>query len=286
MVEFSGNLRVLAGEVLAWHLAAGVDSVIDDVPHDRFQEAAAELTARGDLAARRPVEGAPVGRLPSGERSISSVRPMVPPNPTDDWVREAQARTAAAQTLAALRTELERFEGCALSRTAKSLILATSTAETGLMIIGDAPEADDDRNGEAYLGRPGALLDAMLKAIGLQRADMVLTTAIPWRPPGNRAATVQELEVCTPFLKRQIELVRPRLILALGALPVQMLTGRTETILKLRGEWFDVVLDGQNVRMLASLSPAYLLRQPMQKRFAWRDLKAFRQAVSGSDQKF
>jgi DNA polymerase len=109
---------------------------------------------------------------------------------------------------------------------------------------------------------------------------MALTTAIPWRPPGNRAATAQELDVCAPFLTRQIELLKPKLVLAMGALPLQLLAGRSENILKLRGQWFELAIGDVNVKMMASLSPAYLLRQPLQKRFAWRDLKAFRQALN------
>ena len=282
MAEFSDHQRIVAGELVAWHLSVGVDAILDDVPHDRFQEAARD-SASPTEAPRRVIDRSQSGSVPASSRPIGVASPVVTPNPADDWVREARARASAAQSLDELRSMLVSFEGCALSRTAKSLILANSVAEGGIMVIGDAPEADDDRNGEAFLGRPGAMLDAMLKAIGLERSKMALTTAIPWRPPGNRAATAQELDVCAPFLTRQIELLKPKMVLALGALPVQLLAGRSENILKLRGQWFELALNGLSVKMMASLSPAYLLRQPLQKRFAWRDLKAFRQALSGNE---
>jgi len=281
MVEFSDHQRIVAGELVAWHLSVGVDAILDDVPHDRFEEAARDSASPAERP--RPVmERSQSGSTQASSRPMGVASPAVTPNPADDWVREARARASAAQSLDELRSMLASFEGCALSRTAKSLILAPSVAQGGIMVIGDAPEADDDRNGEAFLGRPGAMLDAMLKAIGLERSEMALTTAIPWRPPGNRAATAQELDVCAPFLTRQIELLKPRIVLALGALPVQLLAGRSENILKLRGQWFELAVNGMSVKMMASLSPAYLLRQPLQKRFAWRDLKAFRQALRGN----
>jgi DNA polymerase len=281
MAEFSDHQRIVAGELVAWHLSVGVDAILDDVPHDRFQEAVRDSASPAERS--RPVmERSQSGSTQASSRPIGVASPAVTPNPADDWVREARGRASAAQSLDELRSMLASFEGCALSRTAKSLILAQSVAQGGIMVIGDAPEADDDRNGEAFLGRPGAMLDAMLKAIGLERSEMALTTAIPWRPPGNRAATAQELDVCAPFLTRQVELLKPRIVLALGALPVQLLAGRSENILKLRGQWFELAVNGMSVKMMASLSPAYLLRQPLQKRFAWRDLKVFRQALRGN----
>ncbi len=279
MASLSDHPRIIAGELLAWHLAAGVDAMLDDAPHNRFLEAARDSSGPSELVRREP------GRVSNGEtggsaRVIGAASPRIQASPADDWVREARARASTATTLDDLRTVLANFDGCALSRTAKSLILADRVTENGILVIGDVPEADDDRNGEAFIGRPGALLDAMMKAIDVARNDLVLTTAIPWRPPGNRAPTVQELEVCTPFLVRQVELVKPRFILALGALPVQLLVGRSDSIGKLRGHWFDVEANGHTTKLMACLSPAYLLRQPMQKKYAWRDLKSFRQALS------
>jgi uracil-DNA glycosylase family 4 len=270
--------RKQAAELLAWHISAGVDAVLDDVPHNRFEEAANDAQGLRDAPKRVALRSEPTG-IPSNPRDRGASVTPVTPGPAKDWVEEARARAAAAQSLDELRAHLVSFEGCPLSRTAKSCILANSASDHGILVIGDAPEADDDRSGEAFSGRPGVLLDAMMKAIGLERDQLILTTAIPWRPPGNRAATVHELEVCAPFLLRQVELVRPRLVLALGALPAQLLAGRTESVLKLRGQWINLDHSGQAVTMMVTLPPAYLLRQPMQKRFAWRDLKMFRKAL-------
>ncbi len=272
--------RKMAAELLAWHLSAGVDAALDDVPHNRFLEAANDAGAAKETTKRAVSQPAQGGSSSRPRDTVSSIA-LVTPSPADDWIKEARARAAAAHSLDELRATLATFEGCPLSRTAKSCILANIASEKNILVIGDAPEADDDRSGEAFSGRPGVLLDAMMKAIGLQRDTLVLTTAIPWRPPGNRAATMQELDVCAPFLHRQIELVKPSFILALGALPAQLLAGRTESMLKLRGQWIDVESGGQSVKMMITLPPAYLLRQPLQKRFAWRDLKAFRAVVGG-----
>lgn len=274
--------RILAGELLAWHVSAGVDAALDDQPHNWFEESLTDVSPVR-LSARAPVDVSRPEMEKGSQRATGRSAPLVAAQPTDDWVREARSRAAAANHLDDLRAALASFEGCALSRTAKSLILAPRAVEGGILVMGDAPEADDDRSGEAFSGRAGVLLDAMLGAIGLKRDELALTTAIPWRPPGNRAATAQELDVCLPFLIRQIELVKPRIVLSLGALPVQLLAGRSDNILKLRGQWFAIEANGFHTKMMASLSPAYLLRQPLQKRFAWRDLKAFRRALIGNE---
>ena len=151
--------------------------------------------------------------------------------------------------------------------------------DTDVMILGDLPSADDDRTGEAFSGQAGVLLDRMLAAINLKRADFAVTTAIPWRPPGNRAPTTQELAVCLPFFRRQIELVRPRVVLIFGTLPVQMLIGGSASNLKARGHTHRFVLDGVEMDAMVTLSPAHLLKHPAQKKFAWQDLQIFQRMM-------
>jgi DNA polymerase len=146
---------------------------------------------------------------------------------------------------------------------------------SGVLIIGDIPEADDDRSGDAFSGRAGILLDLMLAAIGLSREVVALTTALPWRPPGNRAPTPQELAVLTPFLERQISLIAPRAVVAFGTSVAQMVLGRQDQLLKLRGQWNDLIVDNRSGPLLTTLGPAHLLRHPAQKRYAWLDLKVF-----------
>lgn len=268
-------------ELLAWHLAAGADAVLDDAPHNRFDEALSDNGIARDPV-KRPAVSSPSKAGPMTRTTIAPIA-AIAAGPVKDWVREAELIANSAVSLDSLRENVAGFEGCPLSRTSKSCILATASAQNGILVIGDAPEADDDRSGEAFSGRAGVLFDAMMKAIGLDRNRVAITTAIPWRPPGNRTPTLPELEVCAPFLRRQIELLQPKLVLALGNLPTHLLAGRHESVLKLRGQWIEIAYPNGSVRIMTSLPPSYLLRQPMQKRFAWRDLKLFRAALLEKD---
>jgi uracil-DNA glycosylase len=268
-------------EILAWHLAAGADAVLDDAPHNRFEEALNEAGMARDVIKR--ASGTPLTRSDTPSRASIAPIPAIAAGPVKDWVREAELLAKASHSLDMLRENIAAFEGCPLSRTSKSCITASGPAQSGILVIGDAPEADDDRSGGAFSGRAGMLFDAMMKAIGLSRDSLALTTAIPWRPPGNRAPTLPELDVCAPFLRRQVELLQPRLILALGNLPAHLLAGRHESVLKLRGQWLEITQPDRTIKLMTSLPPSYLLRQPMQKRFAWRDLKLFRAALAGKD---
>ena len=149
------------------------------------------------------------------------------------------------------------------------------------MFLGEAPGADEDRIGKPFMGRSGQLLDKMMAAIGLDRTGAYIGNIVPWRPPGNRNPTPQEVAVCRPFVERQIELVDPDAIVCLGAPATQMLTGTKDGILRTRGRLFPYKLPGREVKLLATLHPAFLLRQPVQKRLAWRDFRALRALLDG-----
>lgn len=143
------------------------------------------------------------------------------------------------------------------------------------MVIGEAPGADEDRQGLPFVGPSGKLLDRMLASIGLSReSNAYITNIVPWRPPGNRNPNAAEIAVCLPFLEKHIALVRPKLILALGGSSAATLLGATQGIGALRGKPWEHSnrFLGQPVPLLATFHPAYLLRQPGQKRLAWRDL--------------
>ena len=134
---------------------------------------------------------------------------------------------------------------------------------------------------DLFMGRSGQLLDKMMAAIGLDRSSAYIANVVPWRPPGNRNPTPQEVATCKPFVERQIELVDPDLIVCLGAPATQTLTGTKDGILKTRGRFFPYALPSRETRLLATLHPAFLLRQPLQKRLAWRDFRALRSALDG-----
>jgi DNA polymerase len=202
-----------------------------------------------------------------------------PPVAPDEASRAARALASGARSLEELRALLEKFDGCALKRTATQLVFADGAPDARVMLVGEAPGGDEDRIGRPFVGRAGQLLDRMLAAIGLDRSTVYIANVVPWRPPGNRAPTLQETAACLPFIRRQIELVGPKVLVCLGGSSAQTLLGLKEGITRARGRWFDYALDGATIPALPMLHPAYLLRQPAQKRAAWRDLRTLAQAL-------
>jgi DNA polymerase len=191
--------------------------------------------------------------------------------------REA-ARTAA--TLDELRGILQEFQGCSLRVTAKQLVFADGNPQSRLMFVGEAPGRDEDIEGLPFVGRSGKLLDLMTAAIGLDRTGFYIANIVPWRPPGNRTPTPQETSICLPFIRRQIELADPDILVCLGGPSVQTLLGTKDGILKSRGRWSKFHTGSREIRAIATLHPAYLLRQPLQKRLAWRDFMAIKKALA------
>jgi uracil-DNA glycosylase family 4 len=177
---------------------------------------------------------------------------------------------------------LEAFDGCPLKATATRLVFADGNPQSRLMLVGEAPGADEDRQGKPFVGRAGRLLDKMLAAIGLDRSHVYIVNIVPWRPPGNRTPTPQETSICLPFIQRQIELAAPRLLVTVGAPSTLTLLGVTEGILKARGRWRDYQIGARTIPAMPILHPAYLLRTPSQKRLAWRDLQAIRKAYDAA----
>ena len=194
---------------------------------------------------------------------------------------EARVAAKRAQTLEELRETLKRFEGCALSATATQLVFADGTPGARVMFVGEAPGAEEDREGLPFVGRSGKLLDRMIAAIGMKRSEVYIANIVPWRPPGNRTPTPQESAICLPFILRQIELADPDILVCLGGPSAQTLLGIKEGITKTRGRWFSFDTGKREIRAMPTFHPAFLLRSPLQKRFAWRDFLAIKKALAG-----
>lgn len=278
-------------ELVAWYAEMGITEALDEVTHDHF--------AQPSLAAQDRVGGAqPGGQAPSGGYA-SRPRPTLPPRAgqapavaarpnaaaataPDDATVSAKVLAAGASTLEELREALARFEGCALKATAKNLVFADGNPEGRVMIVGEAPGADEDRVGLPFVGRSGQLLDRMLAAIGLDRqTDVYIANVLPWRPPGNRTPTPQEVSICLPFIQRQIQLADPDILICVGGPSAQGLLGLSG-ILASRGKWLEYDTGTRRIRAMATLHPAYLLRQPLQKRLAWRDMRALKAALDAA----
>ena len=224
--------------------------------------------------------------LPSANTSCLAVARKAQPSKRVSRSRNSsrlaalRAVSRAAKDLDELRRILAGFEGCELKRHAKQLVFADGNPQARLMFVGEAPGRDEDQEGLPFVGRSGKLLDLMLKAIGLDRTTVYIANVIPWRPPGNRTPTPQETQICLPFIQRQIELVDPEVLVCLGNPSSQAVLGLTDGITKSRGRWMTYNTGQREVRAIATLHPAYLLRQPLQKRLAWRDFLAIRKALS------
>ena len=177
----------------------------------------------------------------------------------------------AAKTLSALQTAMENFNAGALSDRARQCVFARGNPEADLMIIGEAPGREDDIAGQPFVGPTGQLLDKMMAAIGLTQEQYYITHVVNWRPPQNRNPKVEEIELCRPFLTRQIELAAPKLILIVGGVSLTALTGLTG-IMKNRGQWQTLNFGGRDIQALPIYHPALLLKQPSLKKDAWRDL--------------
>ncbi|MGJ4854722.1 uracil-DNA glycosylase family protein [Labrys sp. KB_33_2] len=265
--------------LLQWYADMGVDVAVGDEPVDRFTESAQAVFSPSPV--RSAPEPEPARRAPAAtaQPRMASPAPTMLTTSPDAVELAAREQARSARTLDELRDLLERFDGCALKATASRLVFADGAADAKVMFVGEAPGRDEDIQGKPFVGRSGQLLDRMLTAIGLDRTKAYIANVVPWRPPGNRDPTPQETTICRPFIERQIELVAPKVLVCLGARSAQALLGATDGILKLRGRWLDHELSGQRIRAIATLHPAYLLRQPVQKRLAWRDFRAIRTAL-------
>jgi len=286
--------RATAAELLRWLVDAGISIAVQDDPVDRF---AASAEARSDtLAVAPPAKAgasAPPHRAapdPRERRPLPGVAANAPASlrgalaiPGEEAVQTARQLAANANTLAELRAALAGFDGCNLRLTAKNTVFADGNPDSGVMLIGEAPGRDEDIQGLPFVGRSGQLLDRMLAAIGLDRTNVYITNVLAWRPPGNRTPTPAETAICKPFLVRHIELVRPHFVVLLGGAATKAVLDTSQGILGLRGKWRELEYAGGKADLIATLHPAYLLRQPAQKKLAWQDLLKIRKRLDAMD---
>jgi DNA polymerase len=263
----------LPHDILLFYRDAGCDAALDDTPVNRL--------VTGATVPVRPEPGPPARATSVDARAeVPTARNQQVTLPDASQVANARELAQNSATLDALREALAGFDGCNLKFTAKNLVFADGNPEARVMLIGEAPGRDDDLDGKLFSGQVGQLLDRMLAAIGLDRTTVHIANAVPWRPPGDRTPTDIEAEICRPFIERQIELASPELVIALGPLPSRLIGGVSEGILKARGKWVShETKSGKRIRVLPTLHPAYLLRNPGHKRLVWRDLLSLAKAL-------
>ncbi len=269
------NREDIALGLLRWYRAVGVDEAVADTPQDWSLYNGPEAEP---VPQRRDPSAAPPAAAEPPSPPITRAAPYIPPAPSSMAARDL---ARAAPDLAALEATLATFDGCPLKKTAKNLCFARGNPQARLMLIGEAPGRDEDLEGAPFVGRAGQLLDKMLAAIGLGDDEVYITNVVYWRPPGNRTPTPQEVQACQPFLQRQIELVAPEILVLLGGAAAKQVLGTDQGIMKLRGKWKDYEAGHRVIRTLATLHPAFLLRNPAAKRMAWRDLLTIKAALAG-----
>ena len=259
-------------ESLQWWIRVGVTDTLDDTPHNRFADS---VTGNGECRASRAPE--PMRRSSGAASETGSPAPQDAggAKPPDTSETSARALAQAATDLEMLRAIMAEFDGCTLKRTATQLVFADGVPGSRIMFVGEAPGEGEDRIGRPFVGRAGQLLDRMLSTIGLDRQKVYIANVVPWRPPGNRTPTLQETQICLPFIERQIHLADPEYLVCLGASATRTILGVRKGIMRTRGSWFTYSRPaGRDIRALAMLHPAFLLRQPAHKRFAWADMRA------------
>lgn len=248
---------------LAWLVELGADEAVGEAPVDRFALAQA---------------------APAPRREAPPAAPAAPkPAPPVDPGLESAAIAAACETLEALRAAVTGYEGCALKKGARSTVFADGNPLARLMVIGEAPGREEDQAGLPFVGRSGRLLDLMLAAIGLSRkaADprnsVYISNVLPWRPPGNREPSSDEVAMMAPFLFRHVELKAPQAILLLGSPATRTVLGTKQGVARMRGKW----AEWRGIPVMPTWHPAALLRDPAKKRDAWADLLTLSARLEG-----
>lgn len=247
--------------LLQWYADMGVDEATTNTPANYYAWS----------------EPKPAASPPAPKRAANLFRPdpTAEPASADEAIGAAEQAARACNSFEELAAAVEAFDGCPLKAGATKTVFTDGVAGADLLVIGEAPGRDEDRIGKPFVGRAGQLLDRMLAAIGRSReTNVLISNVIFWRPPGNRTPTPLETAVCRPFVDRLIELTEPKAIALAGGAPMQALLGVTG-IMRARGRWREIeTASGARVPALPMFHPAFLLRQPANKRLAWADLQA------------
>jgi DNA polymerase len=270
----SGPPSALA--LLRWYVEMGADEAIGGDPQDRLAARQAPAPNQPAPSQAAPSHTAPPPPSPSNQPAPSPRQPAPAIVPAaSPAAPELPPDAAAAADLPALAAAVRAFEGCALRRTATNTVFADGVPGAPVMIIGEAPGADEDRMGLPFVGRSGQLLDRMLATVGLSRkTNVYITNILFWRPPGNRTPTSDEIAACLPFVWRHIALARPRMLVLSGGTAAGTMLARKGGITRLRGKWLELSVPGLDTTIptLPTYHPSFLLRSPERKAEAWRDL--------------
>lgn len=272
-------------EALAWHIDEEVDCPLSDTPVNRLKAHPASLTAA-------------LSPEPVPEQTKERVLPApVKTAAFSALVQEASLAARTATTLEQLEAAIRGYDGLEVKRTATNLVFADGHKNAHVMVIGEAPGADEDRQGKPFVGVSGQLLDKMFACISLSRtsdapeSSIYISNILNWRPPGNRTPTEQEIALALPFIERHIALIKPKYIVVAGATAAKSILNMNQPISRLRGRfygWNPVTpgitegIDPFECKVIPTYHPSFLLRTPAQKRQAWHDLLTLEAAIRGT----
>ncbi|MCK6418816.1 MAG: uracil-DNA glycosylase [Alphaproteobacteria bacterium] len=269
---------------LSWYIDHGVNEALADVP--RILSAGAPVLPLISEILETPAPSAPLdlmmGTATKDEPTAVAPAPLAS---TTALVKEASQRAAQAQTLEELKSTLQTFDGLAIKKTATQIVFADGNPKARVMLVGEAPGADEDRLGRPFVGVSGQLLDKIVACIGLSRTgetpedSLYISNILNWRPPGNRTPTDAEMAISRPFIERHIALIQPKVIILCGGISAKTLLGRADSISRLRGSWHSVL----GIPARATYHPSYLLRTPSQKRAVWEDMLEIKQFLHNLD---
>lgn len=265
-------------QLLEWYSEAGVDEAIDDGVTDYFAPAQASPAQTSSAVAAETAPARPA------HAPVAANPPASPLHHTPSAaIAKARALADSAATLEELELAVRGFDGCAIKKTASKTVFCDGNPAARLMIIGEAPGAQEDIQGIPFCGPSGMLLDRMLAAIGLDRKSVYISNTVFWRPPGNRQPSPEETSICLPFVEKHIALVKPSLLMLAGGTATNTLLRKDASISRLRGKLYDysnAYLDTP-LPTAVTFHPSYLLRSPAQKRLAWHDLQMIQAFLEG-----
>lgn len=266
-------------DLLRLQMEWGADEAMDEQPCDRLAASAAGSSPLVSLVEKNTVPPVVAAQLPTrGDQA--------PSHPLRGSARQAEDVAAAAASIDLLRDAVMQFDGCSLRDTASHTLFAEGDPASGVMLIGEVPDADEDRAGHPFAGPSGALLDRMLASIGLSRDRMLIVPLIPWRPPGDRKVNPVEMAACLPFLHRLVVLAQPRHVVLMGVRPIRALLGAESSLARLRGRWLPIAVPGASapIQALPMRHPGHLLSNPLSRREAWHDLLLLRSTLTALSQ--
>lgn len=251
--------------LLEWYVDAGVDEVIDDAPLNRFaaKEPEAIQAEPAVKTALPPVTAAMLASTSTLHHSPAAA------------ITASRALAEQAKTIAELEEAVRGFDGCAIKKTASKTVFADGVSSAKIMIIGEAPGAEEDKQGIPFCGQSGQLLDKVLGSIGLSRKENVyISNTVFWRPPGNRQPSAEEIAICQPFVEKHIALVKPDLLILAGGVAAKAVLKSDISVSRLRGKFYDYINEYMSAPTKTAIiyHPSYLLRSPGQKRLAWHDM--------------